>query len=132
VTGATVALVLLAHLFGDYVAQSHWMATEKTKRWLPAVLHGITYTACYLLVIRSLPALAVIGVSHVVIDRYRLARHVVWAKNHIAPRAAWRPWVDCSATGYPSDVPAWLAVWLLIVCDNALHLAINVAAVMWL
>lgn len=131
-TGGAAALVLLAHLLGDYVVQSHWMAVEKTRRWLPAVTHGVTYTACYLLVTRSLPALLVIGLTHVVIDRYRLARHVVWLKNHLAPRSAWRPWAECSATGYPPDTPVWLSVWLMIAADNVIHLCINLAAVTWL
>jgi hypothetical protein len=26
----------------------------------------------------------------------------------------------------------WLAVWLMIIADNAIHLAINAAAVTWL
>lgn len=102
-SGSTMALALLAHLTGDYIAQSHWMATEKTHRWLPAVLHGLTYAACYLLATRSVLALLVIGGTHVVIDRYRLARHVVWAKNQMAPRRA-RP--GHTPTGYGDDVPA--------------------------
>lgn len=121
--------ILLAHLTGDYVAQSHWMATEKTKRWLPAILHALTYTACYLLVTRSPLALLAIGGTHAVIDRYRLARYVTWAKNQLAP-AACRP--PLSATGYPLDTPPWLAFWLLIIVDNLLHVAINTAAVLWL
>jgi hypothetical protein len=125
-------LILLAHMLGDYVAQSHWMATEKTRRWLPAALHAATYTACYLMVTRSVPALAVIGVTHAVIDRYRLARYVVWAKNQLAPRSSRRPWPECSATGYPTEVPAWLSVWLMIAADNIIHLSINLTAVMWL
>lgn len=131
-TGSVVALVFLAHMAGDYVVQSHWMACEKTQRWLPAVLHGVTYTACYLAVTRSVVALLVIGGTHVVIDRYRLARYVVWLKNHLAPRSVWRPWRECVVTGYPSVVPAWLAVWLMIVADNTVHLVINFAAVAWL
>jgi hypothetical protein len=124
--------VILAHLVGDYLLQSHWMACEKTKRWWPAVAHGLTYGLPHLLVTRSPAALAVIVGTHIVIDRYRLARHVVWAKNLLAPRAHRRPWRDCSATGYPSDVPPWLAVWLMIVADNTLHLLVNAAAALWL
>ena len=131
-TGTTAILILLAHMIGDYCCQSHWMATEKTRHWWPALAHAVTYTACYLPVTRSPAALLLIGGSHYLIDRYRLARHVVWAKNHLAPRRTWLPWAECSATGYAPDVPAWLAVWLLIVCDNAVHLAINGAAVTWL
>lgn len=121
--------IILAHLVGDYLIQSHWMATEKVNRWWPAIAHGLTYTLPYVLVTQSLLALVVIAGTHIVIDRYRLAKHVVWLKNQIAPRA-YRPLH--TATGYPIDAPPWLAVWLLIVADNTLHLLINTAAVMWL
>jgi len=121
--------ILLVHLVGDYLFQTHWMAEEKTKRWAPAIAHGITYTIPYLLVTQSPAALLVIGGTHIVIDRYRLARHLVWFKNQLAPRA-FRP--GHTATGYTEQTPAWLAVWLMIACDNTLHLLINTAAVIWL
>lgn len=121
--------IILAHLVGDYLLQSHWMATEKVHRWWPAVAHGLTYTLPYLLITRSPWALLVIAGTHIVIDRYRLAKHVVWLKNQLAP-AAYRP--GHTATGYSEDVPAWMAVWLLILADNTLHLLINFAAVRWL
>ena len=124
--------VLLAHLVGDYLLQSHWMANEKTKRWWPAWAHAVTYGLPFLLVTQSPAALAVIVVTHAVIDHYRLARYAVWAKNFLAPRSYWRPWSECSATGYPNDTPAWLGVWLMIIGDNTMHLLVNVAAVRWL
>ncbi len=34
---------IAAQLVGDYILQSHWMATEKTKRSAAAALHAITY-----------------------------------------------------------------------------------------
>jgi hypothetical protein len=128
----TVLGLLLAHLVGDYLLQSHWMATEKTKRWWPAVVHALTYGLPFLLVTRSPLALAVIVGTHAVIDRYRLARHLVWAKNQLAPASHRPSWADARATGYPSDTPPWLAVWLLIIADNTVHLAINAGAVAWL
>jgi len=121
--------IVLAHLVGDYLLQSHWMATCKTQRWWPAVAHGLTYTLPYLLVTQSAWALLVICGTHIVIDRYRLARHVVWLKNQMAP-ASHRP--GHTATGYADDVPPLMAVWLLIIADNTLHLLINAAAVVWL
>ena len=144
-----VVLGLVAHLVGDYILQSHWMSQEKTKRWWPALLHAVTYGLPFLVITRNPIALTVIIVTHAVIDRYRLARHVVWAKNHLAP---WRnvnvpvivadqvkryrcegtpPWSECKATGYPPDTPPWLAVWLMILADNTLHVAINSAALYW-
>lgn len=140
---------LVAHMIGDYLVQSHWMATEKTKRWWPAVAHAVTYGLPFLLITRNPVALAVIVGTHAVIDHYRLARHVIWAKNHLAP---WRrevaaeyehhprvhrwhapvpSWSECSGTGYPPDTPPWLAVWLLIIADNTIHILINSAAIWW-
>lgn len=136
---------LFAHAVGDYVLQSDWMATEKTKKSIAAAVHAATYTLCFLALTTSPSALAIICATHFVIDRWRLARYVVWAKNWIAP--CWTlapdgqvaefirptpPFHDCAATGYPPDRPAWLAVWLLIIADNLMHVAINAAALRWL
>lgn len=128
-----IGAVLLAHLVGDYLVQSHWMANAKTQRdregWVAAVVHGVTYTIPFVLITQSWLALAIIAGTHVFIDHYRLARYVVWARNQIAPRS-WRP--ELSATGGPADGPVWLHVWLLFIADNTLHLLINVAAIHWL
>jgi hypothetical protein len=39
---------IVAHLVGDYVLQSDWMALEKTepgrKGWIAALVHGLVYT----------------------------------------------------------------------------------------
>ncbi len=122
---------LIAHAVGDYVLQSDWMANEKTKKSVAALAHVITYTLPFLWLTRSLSALAVILVTHFVIDRWRLARYVCWAKNWLAPVAN-RPWSECTATGYPPDRPAWLSVWLLIITDNLMHVIINGLALKYL
>jgi hypothetical protein len=114
---------LLAHLVGDYLLQTHHQAVRKTAAWGPALAHAATYTAAYVPLTRSWWRLAVIGGTHAVIDRYRLARHVVWAKNQLAPED-YRPHLP-TATGYPDGTPEWLAFWLLIAADNTLHLLIN-------
>ena len=113
----TTADQLLAHSVGDYLLQSHWMAENKTKRSDAAAIHALTYALPFLLLKPSKTQLAVLVGSHFLIDRYRLARHVCWLKNG--------PWKKRTATGYPDEVPAWLAVWLLIIADNTLHIAIN-------
>lgn len=124
--------IILAHLVGDYLIQSDWMASEKTKKWWPAIAHGTTYTLPYAVVTQSLLALAVIAGTHVIIDHYRLARHVGWAKNQLAPNEYRSTWAESKGTGYPADKPAWMAVWLMIIADNTMHLLINTAAVVWL
>lgn len=148
-----IGAVLLAHLVGDYILQSHWMAVEKTRRWWPALVHGAFYTLPFAAITQSWVALLTIGGTHAVIDRYRLAKYLVWAKNWIAPVRFVRgggdagfedeprfivdaynpPWRDCAATGgMPPGVPAYLWTWLLFLADNTVHLLINVAAIRWL
>jgi hypothetical protein len=125
---------LILHLIGDYLTQSDWMAHNKTKAWWPAYCHAMVYSAPFWLLTglseRGLWAWLVIFSTHLFIDRFRLARYLVWAKNWLGPGNL--PWKDCSATGYRPDAPAWLAVWLMIIADNTLHLAINYAALRWL
>lgn len=171
---------LILHLLGDYVTQSDWMAQNKTKCSKAAAAHAIVYSLPFLLLQPSLAAFSVILITHFFIDRFRLARYVVWLKNKMGPREIlhyehhwkseakpriykerydsvdWhssRPihkemtvappfakavyskrlsWENCSATGYPSETPPWMAVWLMIAADNTIHLAVNYAALRWL
>ena len=157
---------LILHLIGDYITQSDWMANNKTKNSIAAGSHALVYSLPFLLLKPSLAAFLVILVTHFFIDRFRLARFVVYAKNRLLQPeksvhwtdelhasvfeeheaepevmarvrlgrewdAKWK-WSNCSGTGYPSETPPWLAVWLLIAADNTLHLAINYAALAWL
>lgn len=118
------------------------MASEKTKKDLPAVLHAITYSLPFLFLSTSWQPLAVIIVTHYLIDRFRLVRFLNWIKNFMGPPTTketvvteksktyrnfywWQAWKHCTATGYPSDKPAWLAVWLMIIADNTIHILIN-------
>lgn len=150
---------LILHLLGDYVTQSDWMASEKPKQHTAAAAHAVVYSLPFLLLRPSLMAFAVILGTHFLIDRYRLARYVVFAKNALAPATVdwcdycyWpdgiqrkdghrcgscrtvrmKPWVVSQATGYDPSRPAWLAVWLMIAADNTLHLAINHLALTYL
>lgn len=121
---------LLLHLIGDYLTQTDWMAKNKTHRIGVAALHVTVYTLPFLLLSPSMRALAVMFASHVLIDRYRLARYVIYAKNRLTEPGL--RWADASKTGYRNDMPPWLSVWLLIIADNTIHLAINYTALRWL
>jgi hypothetical protein len=81
ITGDQIA----AHLVGDYLLQSQWMADQKTRRLLVAAIHALTYSAAFYFLRPSLPAWLVMVVTHALIDRYRLARYVVWLKNCLSP-----------------------------------------------
>ena len=128
---------LLAHAIGDYVLQSDWMATEKTKKSVAALCHVLTYVLPFLFLRPSWPAMAVIVGTHFVIDRWRLARFVIAAKNWLGGNPLRESlisyWHGCNqATGYPENTPVWLSVWLLIIADNIMHVAINGLALKYL
>lgn len=120
---------IIVHAIGDYILQSDWMATEKTKQYFAAFCHALVYSLPFFLFRPSLAAWLVIFVTHFFIDRYRLARYVVWVKNWLGPN---RPWSECVGTGYPRGRPDWLVVWLLIFADNILHICINGLALRYL
>jgi hypothetical protein len=121
---------LLLHLFGDYVTQTDWMAKNKTANIWIAALHSAVYSLPFILIAPSFLAILVIFSSHVLIDRFRLARFIVYAKNKVTDPSL--RWADACNTGYHKDTPIWLATWLLIIVDNTLHLSINYASLRWL
>ena len=142
---------LIAHAIGDYILQSDWMATEKVKKSFAAIVHSITYAIPFLFLTRSALSLAIIITTHFMIDRWRLAKYVCYAKNFIAPRSSitekafstpnhpnqigfhkdavaelwWKPWSECKMTGYHDSRPFWMTVWLLIIADNTIHILCN-------
>lgn len=143
--GFVTADQLVAHAIGDYLLQSDWMATEKRRASVAAAVHALCYSLPFLFLSPSLAAWAFIVGTHFVIDRWRLARYVVWAKNWIAPRyleikngppSLWYrarnlPWQQCEANGFAPGRPEYLTTWLLIVVDNVCHVLCNAAALKW-
>lgn len=119
---------LILHLLGDFVTQNDWMANHKTSRSWPALCHVLVYGLPFLL-IGSPVAVAVICGTHFVIDRFRLVRHVLWARNWLSPLR--QPWSECSVTGFHKSTPEWLATSLMIAADTTLHLICNYCALRW-
>jgi hypothetical protein len=115
---------LLAHLVGDYILQSHWMATYKTKSVFPAAIHAATYTMPFLFLTQNILTIFIICFTHFLIDHFRLARYVNFVKNY----EIGAEWEDYQGTGYHKYVPPWLSVWLMIITDNTMHLLINYLA----
>lgn len=119
-------LQLILHGWGDYILQSDWMAQNKSQRSWPCLVHCTLYTLPFLLITQSPVALAVIFGTHFLIDRFGLARYLVWIKNHMAPRRKYcvsvlineeptgfiimpeskpyPPWEVCRGTGYHDEI----------------------------
>lgn len=121
---------LVAHAVGDYLLQTEWMAQHKTKRSLPALVHCLFYILPFLLLTQNPLTILVIGSTHFVLDRWHLARVVIWAKNRPFPGSA--PWKECRETGFPKDTPDYIARWLLIIVDNILHIITNAIALTYI
>jgi hypothetical protein len=83
--GTVLFFGLLAHFWGDYCLQNHWMANNKTKPegsgFLACTLHAVLYTVPFLVVAlvagvttpHLWAGLLIIGGTHWAIDRHRLA-----------------------------------------------------------
>jgi hypothetical protein len=82
---------LIAHLVGDYALQNQYMADRKTSSWGWASLHVALYMLPFLALTRSWPALAVMAGTHLIIDRFRLARY----------------WVRFWGVGQAGRLPSW-------------------------
>lgn len=122
---------LLAHLVGDYLLQTGWMAGNKASRSWPAAVHAFVYGLPFLLLVSTPSAWAVIVGTHFVIDRFRLPKYVIWAKEGLTGTLV--PWSQCDPqTGMHKAVPDWMRVWLFIIVDNTFHLTINAMALRWL
>jgi hypothetical protein len=112
---------LLAHLVGDYILQTHWMAVNKVKKTWVALTHAAYYTVPFFFVTTSIYALSIICVTHAIIDRFSIAKYVTMYKNdHYADN------------GYPKETPIWLSTWLIIILDNTIHLCLNYFAIKYL
>lgn len=121
---------IIAHFVGDYILQSDWMVQHKGRKWSAAFIHVVFYTLPFLFLTLDPLVLFVIAGTHMVIDRYRLARHLIWLKNRPWPNS--RPWTECKETGFPPEVPKYISSWLMIIVDNVVHILINGLALTYL
>jgi hypothetical protein len=118
------------------------MATRKVSSWAWAFTHALFYTLPFLFLTTDWRALLVIGGTHAVIDRLRIARRWcefygvgfpgVWdAALRFWNRCCWSPLCTTSHIDLEPSFdapPPFLGVWLVIIVDNTLHLCINEAA----
>ena len=115
---------LLCHLVGDYCLQSHVMATRKTSSWKWACIHAFFYTLPFAVVLTQSPwKLLVIGGTHAVIDRHRIALR--WCKFYgVGHPGLWLKKGSYARATFEAP-PAYLSTWLVIIVDNTFHLIIN-------
>jgi Protein of unknown function (DUF3307) len=110
---------ILLHLFGDYLLQSGKMAVEKSRSWFWATFHVVLYTIPFLLITRNPVALGIIGGTHLLIDRFSLAKYIMQFKGTLPNDVFTYP--DGTTVRYFSGN----LFLVYVVTDNSLHLIIN-------
>lgn len=133
-------LGLLAHVAGDYGLQTSWMAREKLTRFDAAAVHAGAYSVPFVPLLAlaapswqfALAGWVVVAGTHAVLDRFRVARTLVWARNQLAPARDRYAFATADAGGFAPGTPAHLSCWLTTIVDNLIHVAINSATMWWL
>jgi hypothetical protein len=109
----------LLHGVGDYLIQNDWMAlTKKKKTWkgeLACQIHCITYALPFAL-IGSWTAVALIYLSHYIVDRFHIIEWFLAVRNGV---------FHTKNFGYAMERPPLISVWLYIITDNLIHLICN-------
>ena len=103
----TLTLAIIGHLVGDYLLQNDWMALNKKQRSLPCAVHCTLWTlaVCGFAGWISLPAIAVLWVTHFIQDRTHIIEFWMTRINR-----------------QPEFVKPPFAPWSLIVVDNVWHI----------
>ena len=121
---------IVAHLVGDFVLQSDWMATEKSKKALATLAHASCYVLPFLLLTTNMLSLAIIGGTHFLIDHFKLARVVIWVRN--LPWPGRKSWRECCENQFAAGIPPFMSAWLLVIVDNTMHILVNGAAIKYI
>ena len=124
-----LALMPVIHRMGDYLLQNTHLAVGKRYKTHLAIIHGLIYTMCFVLVpwmgalvpsltLTPLPIWkwVIIGGTHIVIDRFTLAQ--VWTRllnNQLFER-------DTTKLKCPD--------WVNIEVDQSMHLVINTVTIL--
>jgi len=117
----TFELLIVAHLVGDWLLQTEWMATEKPHNWRALVAHVAVYHALIFAVlgfrygygdVRVYGVVAVLALTHAMLDRR-------WPVVRIMRL------LRISVTRPPEQ-------WLEIAVDQSLHILLLAVAVVFL
>ncbi len=98
--------LLIAHLLGDFLFQTKWMADNKLNNWLPLLTHAFVYTAIiWIISYVAFGGLSLVGYlllfsGHLILDRRTFVN--LWSSKIMLS----------------NETP----VWVTIVIDQSFHL----------
>lgn len=118
----TLGLFYVFHKVGDYMLQTSYMALNKYRSWDAAIYHAIAYTSIHVFLTHDIPDLLFIGITHLLIDRYRLAAlWVAFINKHWHLCRNWE-WIKQKPLVPPEVV---------LENDQVMHLICNAIALFW-
>lgn len=94
---------IYAHLIGDYLIQTDWMAKNKKISSLACLLHVICYLIPFMFTKLSYLAILVIGIEHFIQDRTTIVTKLM------------------ILTGSEDFTKPPMSPWSVIIVDNILH-----------
>lgn len=95
---------IFAHLIGDYILQTDWMALNKKQKTIPALVHVLLYCAPFVFCSLEPWQILLIGIQHFIQDR---TNFVIWFMK---------------IKGSKKFASGPCAPWSIIVTDNVLHI----------
>jgi hypothetical protein len=104
---------IYAHLIGDYILQNDWMALNKKKKTLPALVHVVVYCVPFLFCSMSWWQIILIGVQHFFQDR---TTFIIWFMR---------------VKGSDKFAAGPCSPWSIILTDNIMHI-LWISFVVWL
>ncbi len=132
-------LQLIFHGIGDYFFQTDHQALNKKKKgkeglWC-CLKHCFTYSLLFFFIGSPL-AVAVVFITHFIVDRSNLVAYIIAFKNQtIYPGHKDFPnskKYNIENFGFDPARPFAISIWLYIICDNLLHIICNYLAIKYL
>lgn len=135
-------LQLILHGIGDYFLQTDKQALGKKLKGLYGFKCCLTHCISYSLpfkFIGSWSAVAVIFITHFIIDRTNIVAYALAWKNGVKKYreddelgTKTEIGYDISNFGFGKERPFAITIWLYIICDNLCHIIFNYIALTYL
>lgn len=115
---------IFCHMLGDFLVQSDWNNSGKTKHTQSVLMHCLSYSLPFVFLIDRYRffAIGVVAISHYLIDRYQLVHVIVGLTPEASPILLQRP---IPQLWYPAETPYWLVAWFFVIIETVLNVSIN-------
>jgi hypothetical protein len=125
----------IAHIIGDYLFQSEWMAKHKTLRspygfkWLALTSHSILYALSFLIIFQDFGVAMLVGIVHGIIDFFPITG---WWLKLIRGRTFDKSIENCKImVGSHSQIYSGITCVVYTWVDFAIHFLTTWPLILW-